>query len=708
MATYNSEEEYMRAKAEEAIKAGVVKLVKGDPGEKGKDGKDGKDGAEGKAGKDGDDGEDGSPDTAKDIADKLNTLKDAVDSDVIKGWKELEKMARENGKSNYSGISEARARTLIQQLGEFQTITVGSVDADHRTLQSAKIAATAGTKIRVMSGTYTITNETLAKDNVHWHFEPNTIVNATFSEASNNRAVFDDNDGAITCTVTGFAEFNITATTGTYTNNDTTTFTGGGCVRVFNSASVFHFEAKKIDIQGFSDSYVGSSNAKAIHIANGTLSFIVHEQINATAGSECLVWQGGLMNAQCPRYVSERDAVNFNRNNNDAYEKAQLIAEYIEGGEHSIRYMSHATDLLSAVEVICNTVEGFPLVASHIEGGRCTLIAGRVTDQIHSWGNSDTVCNWQIGTHEAKDGHIFALFSSTNYYTAKKLVRTGSSTEGLVYRIHGGDVTIDGVDMSGVAGDNMSVYIPADTHNVNLKLKNCKGISDGLNNTPPSNATVTFTVTDAGIDTETLTLTLDDGTNTADDFVVTQDGSKSTSDIASEFASAIDAGASYTASVAGAVVSITCILTTAWGTNAVTPSGAMTGALSAQSSYSSGGPSGCVISDDTAKTIAIDIRNSEFKVINSSDNTVGVRVLGSGDTCTYAFCTGNGDGNNLTTGGSGTFTNLTKILTYGTTAYTPTNVTTDRSYNANATTTDELADVLGTLIADLQGKGILS
>ena len=40
-------------------------------------------------------------------------------------------------------------------------------------------------------------------------------------------------------------------------------------------------------------------------------------------------------------------------------------------------------------------------------------------------------------------------------------------------------------------------------------------------------------------------------------------------------------------------------------------------------------------------------------------------------------------------------------------AYTPTNVSTDRAYDANATTTDELADVLGTLIADLQVAGIL-
>jgi parallel beta helix pectate lyase-like protein len=40
-------------------------------------------------------------------------------------------------------------------------------------------------------------------------------------------------------------------------------------------------------------------------------------------------------------------------------------------------------------------------------------------------------------------------------------------------------------------------------------------------------------------------------------------------------------------------------------------------------------------------------------------------------------------------------------------AYTPTNVTTDRAYDANATTVDELADVLGTLIADLQAAHIL-
>jgi hypothetical protein len=40
-------------------------------------------------------------------------------------------------------------------------------------------------------------------------------------------------------------------------------------------------------------------------------------------------------------------------------------------------------------------------------------------------------------------------------------------------------------------------------------------------------------------------------------------------------------------------------------------------------------------------------------------------------------------------------------------AYTPTNVTPDRAYDADVTTVDELADVLGTLIADLQLTGIV-
>jgi hypothetical protein len=40
-------------------------------------------------------------------------------------------------------------------------------------------------------------------------------------------------------------------------------------------------------------------------------------------------------------------------------------------------------------------------------------------------------------------------------------------------------------------------------------------------------------------------------------------------------------------------------------------------------------------------------------------------------------------------------------------AYTTSNVTTDRAYDANATTLDEVADVLGTLLADLKSLGLV-
>jgi hypothetical protein len=42
------------------------------------------------------------------------------------------------------------------------------------------------------------------------------------------------------------------------------------------------------------------------------------------------------------------------------------------------------------------------------------------------------------------------------------------------------------------------------------------------------------------------------------------------------------------------------------------------------------------------------------------------------------------------------------------TGWAVTNGSTDRAYDANATTLDEIADVLGTLIGDLKTKGIIS
>ena len=50
---------------------------------------------------------------------------------------------------------------------------------------------------------------------------------------------------------------------------------------------------------------------------------------------------------------------------------------------------------------------------------------------------------------------------------------------------------------------------------------------------------------------------------------------------------------------------------------------------------------------------------------------------------------------------------INEIIKDGT-GYTVQNITPDKDFDADATTTAELADVLGTLIAELQSKGIIS
>lgn len=66
----------------------------------------------------------------------------------------------------------------------------------------------------------------------------------------------------------------------------------------------------------------------------------------------------------------------------------------------------------------------------------------------------------------------------------------------------------------------------------------------------------------------------------------------------------------------------------------------------------------------------------------------------------------------LTQGSAITITNaagsITVALSGSAQTYTETNVTTDRSYDADLTTLAEVADVLGTLIADLRGRGVVA
>ena len=77
----------------------IIKGDKGDKGDNGKDGKNGKDGRDGKDGLnglngrdgiDGINGKDGSPDTPEQIAEKINTLENAIDIKALKDFPKIE------------------------------------------------------------------------------------------------------------------------------------------------------------------------------------------------------------------------------------------------------------------------------------------------------------------------------------------------------------------------------------------------------------------------------------------------------------------------------------------------------------------------------------------------------------------------------------------------------------------------------------------
>jgi len=105
--------------------------------------------------------------------------------------------------------------------------------------------------------------------------------------------------------------------------------------------------------------------------------------------------------------------------------------------------------------------------------------------------------------------------------------------------------------------------------------------------------------------------------------------------------------------------------------------------------------------------IAIGNDCSDYQGVPTQDKGIALATFAND-----SVCIGNTSKNNVTADIEDSGTNNLVMLNYetGTTltgAYTPTNVVTDRSFNADAVVISELADVVGTLIADLQNIGII-
>lgn len=123
----------------------------GKDGINGKDGKNGKDGTDGKDGingKDGKDGINGSPDTPQDIINKINSTKDSISPDTIKGFRDVERIAKANSAQLYTGVTETRVRELIRatpSTGGVQSVVAGTnVSVDNTDPLNPIVSATTG------------------------------------------------------------------------------------------------------------------------------------------------------------------------------------------------------------------------------------------------------------------------------------------------------------------------------------------------------------------------------------------------------------------------------------------------------------------------------------------------------------------------------------------------------------------------------------
>lgn len=196
----------------------------------------------------------------------------------------------------------------------------GRMTVPFKTLGAAKTAASSssGDTIMVLPGTYNEKN--LLKNGVNWHFLPGAKVAYTGASAG---GIFDDSsngsNGAVTSQVTGYGEFEITATTGS-----------GHVVHLSSGSSKLTLEAKSL-----------SSVNTAIKITNG----IFHGEI-----SQDII-------------VDSADAITVSGGAGQNYLQARDI--HTSGGR--ALYVSGSSSVL--LDIVARRVTGTAEAAVSIQGG---------------------------------------------------------------------------------------------------------------------------------------------------------------------------------------------------------------------------------------------------------------------------------------------------------------------------------------------------
>jgi len=163
--------------------------------------------------------------------------------------------------------------------GNNGTAIVGRQDKPFATPAAAKTAATSGSLIHVLPGTYNITTS-LAKTGVNWYLEPGVI----FENVTNGLAVFDDGGAAMEFSVTGYGQFLIdppaastlvnvlrTANAGTVVSFQGKSATNLGANTAVNTCNLVRVGGGQVEVEGLFLLATDSAGASPVVASGGVL-----------------------------------------------------------------------------------------------------------------------------------------------------------------------------------------------------------------------------------------------------------------------------------------------------------------------------------------------------------------------------------------------------------------------------------------------------
>lgn len=203
-ATLNSEEERVRLLSEmKAIleEAQRIASTPGPQGEKGERGISGENGRDGKDGKEGTKGKDGSPDTAKQVRDKLETLKgeERLDISSIKGMSELLDKAKEKITGTVSGGVRLLASLLDVSVSSPTNGQVLTYDSTLRRWKNAAVSSgTAISRSVNVIAVNTVAGSTASTDYVYVCTAALTLTLPTAVGNTNEYEAINQSSGTIT------------------------------------------------------------------------------------------------------------------------------------------------------------------------------------------------------------------------------------------------------------------------------------------------------------------------------------------------------------------------------------------------------------------------------------------------------------------------------------------------------------------------------